>query len=374
MAAALVLTLSVVGSRQQWGRLARAPLSRGLPVAITTRRARAAPCATAAPGDADDDAAAADAPPPAADVVRYRALVAYDGTHFAGFQLQPSADTVQGRLEAACAVRFQAAIRVAGASRTDAGVHARGQLVHFDVPALTRPGGGVAKSPLLVPAEQHEWALNALLPPAVRLRDLEPAPVSPCGAYRWSAIHNARGKHYAYRWRIGRVADPLSARFRAHLPAPPTAPPFDLAAARRGARALTGRHDFASFTNLAVSGASPASRALAAEMAARDHTRSIHSLELVDEGDGNLRLDVHLDGALYKMVRNVAGALSAIGAGRLDADALPALLAARDRSRLPAPAPACGLTRERVWFSDEPCPKPEAAGGGGDGDDGAGDS
>ncbi|KAJ1628663.1 pseudouridine synthase [Pavlovales sp. CCMP2436] len=291
---------------------ARLPFRRGL--AGATARAPggdAQPGLDGFGGDAQQPAAGRSEP----SFVRYRAVVSYDGTTFAGWQYQPSADTVQGRIEAVLKVRFQAYIRVAGTSRTDAGVHAKGQLIHFDVPITA------GKSPSNIPASKHEWALNALLPHSIRVRDLELAPTALSkkngDVLYWSCMHNVEGKLYSYRWQV------------------------------------------TSFTNLASSGASPAARARAAEIAAKDHRRTVRSLEVVEEDDfGRVRLDFQLDGALYKMVRNIVGTLSEVGYGKISPSEIPALLKRLDRSRMPSPAPALGLTLERVLYSEEPTAKP----------------
>lgn len=310
---------------------------------------------------------------------------------------------MQGRLEAALAVRFQGAVRVAGTSRTDAGVHARGQLIHFDVPlraptpsthdpAPAHPAsesvplaelaaapfagrgglGGASSGFLSRRVEEHEWAVNALLPPAIRMRALERAPVSQCGRHVWSCMHNSVSKRYCYRWAIGPQPDPLDSRCRAHVRTSARAP-FDLERVRRAAALFEGTHDWRSFTNLAYSGGSEAARAGKAITLARDHTRTLHSVAVVEEGSAlgclNVRLEFELDGALYKMVRNIVGTLTAVGYGKVDPEQIPELIARQDRSRLPGPAPAHGLTLESVAFTDEPTAKPGAEEEG-DGDSG----
>ena len=239
----------------------------------------------------------------------------------------------------------------------------RGGLAGADARSASSPRvpGALGK-----PAEQHEWALNALLPRTVRLRQLELAPTSACGALRWSCMHNALAKLYVYRWAICPQHDPLDCTQRAHVRTSERSR-FDLEAVRRAASHLEGTHDWRSFTNLPFSGASEAARAGRAQHAARDHTRTVRALRVVEEGvwsgglmGGSVRLEFELDGALYKMVRNIVGTLAAVGLGRIGPDEIPKILAAHDRSRLPAPAPAHGLTLERVWWSEEPTEAPLA--------------
>lgn len=330
MAAALhVLQLALLGS-------APSPHRLGGPRAMAAARARARSLVTCS------SAGGMGGPtPPGA--VRYRALVAYDGACFAGFQLQPGGvDTVQARLEAAFATRFRVPVRVIAASRTDAGVHARGQVVHFDAPQLDEP------------AARTQWSANAMLPPSVRVRELELAPVSADGTRRWHAMACALGKHYAYRWHVGDVPDPLERHARAHSrpPRSKAGAPFDLRAVERAAQHFVGEHDFSSFVNVGEP------RGAAAADAARSPVRVVHGVGVEDEGRGRVRLDFFIQSALYKQVRNMAGTLAAVGWGELGPDDIPRLLARRDRSGLPPPAPAHGLTLERVWCTDEPCAGP----------------
>jgi tRNA pseudouridine38-40 synthase len=240
--------------------------------------------------------------------------LAYLGTGLAGWQRQANARTVQGELEAALArVCFQA-VPVVGAGRTDAGVHATGQVAHCDLP-LPIPPAGLAR------------ALNTVLP----------APIRVVGAHRVAASFHARnsalGKSYRYRLGWGAPLDPWEALRRWEIPRPP-----DLERVGSCLDHLVGSHDFAAF---ALSGH--------AGLGARGTTRTIHAARVVVRGRcADLVFDG--DGFLRGMVRRLLGALLEVGRGARPESWFLALLAA-DMASPPAPtAPAHGLTLEKVHY------------------------
>lgn len=237
---------------------------------------------------------------------RFRATVEYDGTEFAGFQLQPGARTVQGELEAALA-RLSGGIRqpVMGAGRTDAGVHAIGQVIGF-----TYPGS-------LSVAELGE-ALNGNLPPDVAVRDLRRAPAG------FNPRYAARYREYRYTiWNGPRspLRERTALRVRSGL---------DVAAMARAATALEGRHDFSAF-----GGADP------------QPVRTVHRIRVRRDGS-TVTIDVRADAFLRGMVRRIVATLLAVGKGQLDPAAVSDLLAARRPALGGAAAPARGLCLRRV--------------------------
>jgi tRNA pseudouridine38-40 synthase len=237
---------------------------------------------------------------------RFRATVEYDGTDFAGFQLQPGARTVQGELEAALA-RLSGGIRqpVVGAGRTDAGVHAEGQVIAF-----TYPGG--------LSAEALTRALNGNLPPDVAVRDVRRTPAS------FNPRYAARYREYRYTvWNGPR--SPLRERT-----ALPVRVDLDLAAMAQAASALEGRHDFSAF-----GGADP------------QPIRTIHRIRIRRRGS-TVTIDVRADAFLRGMVRRIVATLLAVGTGRLDASAVSDLLAAGRPALDGAAVPAKGLCLRRV--------------------------
>jgi tRNA pseudouridine38-40 synthase len=245
----------------------------------------------------------------------YRLTLAYDGTDFEGWQRQRQARTVQGVLEQSLArLAGGAAVPVAGAGRTDAGVHALGQVASFE---LDRP----CEPPRLL------RALNALLPADVRALELRQAPPG------FHARRSALSKHYRYTLDTQPVQCPLRRRYAAHA-----AFPLDVEAIRAAAGAFVGRRDFAA---LQSSGGS-----------VKTSVRTVTRCEVLFE-DGALLVDVEADGFLRKMVRSMVGGLLAIGRGAWSGAALREALERRERRGWPAPAEARGLVLLRVAYPPE---------------------
>jgi tRNA pseudouridine38-40 synthase len=239
-------------------------------------------------------------------LVRYRARVEYDGTDFAGFQLQPGARTVQGTLEAALA-RLSGGVRqpVVGAGRTDAGVHAEGQVVAFTY------SGRLSTIELAA-------ALNGTLPPDVALRDLRRAPAG------FHPRYAARYREYRYTiWNGPR--SPLRERTALWVAAP-----LDADAMAEAATVFIGRHDFSAF-----GGADP------------QPVRTIETVRVRRAGD-LVTIDVRADAFLRGMVRRIVAALLGVGRGRLDVATLERALAGRAPAFGGAAAPARGLCLRHV--------------------------
>jgi tRNA pseudouridine38-40 synthase len=238
--------------------------------------------------------------------VRYCARVEYDGTDYAGFQAQPGARTVQAELEAALATLSGGRrVRVDAAGRTDAGVHALGQVIAFTYP------GRLA-------AEELGRALDALLPADVALRDLRRAPVG------FRPRYAARYREYRYTvWNGPR--SPLRERFALGVRVP-----LDTAAMARAGQALEGQHDFSAF------GA-----------ADRQPVRTLHRVRVRREGS-LVTVDVSADAFLRQMVRRIVAALLLVGRGEVEESAVAAALASRGPAFNGAVAPAKGLCLRRV--------------------------
>ncbi len=245
----------------------------------------------------------------------FRVTLAYDGTDFEGFQAQAGlrpTRTVQGEIEAALRrLAGGAMVRVAGAGRTDAGVHALGQVISFELPRPFEPA-------------RLARALNGLLPRDVRARD---AALAPPGFH---ARRSACSKFYRYEADTEPQQLPTRRRSVAHVPGA-----LDARAVAEVAALYLGRHDFAS---LASSGGSTVTTV-------RTLTRSDARLD----GD-TLIYEVEGDGFLRKMVRSLVGGLIAAGRGARTTGALRQALETRDRRLWPPPAPACGLTLVRVDY------------------------
>jgi tRNA pseudouridine38-40 synthase len=245
--------------------------------------------------------------------------VAYDGAPFAGFQAQPGLETVQGRLEEALRTVLGVPVPVTCAGRTDAGVHARAQVVSFVATGSEPASDRLARS------------LNALAGPDIAVREARRAIAS------FDARHSATARRYRYL-----IADtaspPVALRDRAWWVKRPLA----LETMREASSVLIGRHDFASFC--------------VAESAREKPTiREVASLELertTELGEACLALTIEGRSFLHSMVRVIAGSLVEIGKGRRDPAWLAAALQAADRSAAGPTAPAHGLTLWEVSYPD----------------------
>jgi tRNA pseudouridine38-40 synthase len=250
--------------------------------------------------------------------VLYRVTLAYDGTGFQGWQSQRKGSrTVQGDLEAALS-RLAAGERVAvhGAGRTDAGVHALGQVASFDLPRS-------------LDAEVLKRALNGMLEPDVRVLEAAPAPPG------FHARRSALSKLYRYVLDTGEVQAPSRRFYAGHVPVA-----LDELAVAETAALFRGRRDFAS---LASSGGS-------ATTSVRRVSRAEVRWETPQQGVRSLVFETEADGFLRKMVRSMVGGLVAAGRGVVRPDDLRRALEARDRRAWPAPAEARGLALVRVSY------------------------
>jgi tRNA pseudouridine38-40 synthase len=246
--------------------------------------------------------------------------IAYDGTHFHGWQFQPGIATIQGAIQDAARKITQEKIIAHGASRTDAGVHALGQVAHF-------------KTRSALSATEIQRALNALLPPAIRIVAAEE--MGQDFHSRWQS----QGKTYRYRIYRGRVLPPFDYGRVLHYPWP-----LDHAAMAAAARRFEGEHDFSSFA--ASSGSEDDDRD-------RDMQRVIYSSEIVREQDRDeIAYVVRGKSFLRYMVRKIVGTLLEVGRGRLSADTIPELFAARDRSRSGPTVPPEGLYLVALEYPD----------------------
>jgi tRNA pseudouridine38-40 synthase len=241
-----------------------------------------------------------------------RLLVAYDGSAFAGWQRQEGFASVQQSLEEAVAQVTGEKVTVHGAGRTDAGVHALGQVAHF-------------RSATSLPDERILHALNAHLPPSVTVRGVSTA------APDFHARFSARGKRYVYRLVATPLRPPLARELIAWIPYR-----LDVARMRQGAAYLVGEHDFASF-------ATEPRRPRASTVRRVQHLHLVSRRERVD-------LFIQGDGFLYNMVRAVAGSLIEVGRGKREPAWIRDVLEAKDRKRGGPTAPPQGLYLLRVLY------------------------
>ena len=237
--------------------------------------------------------------------------VEYDGTHYAGWQRQLNQPTVQGALETAIKHVTQQTISVAAAGRTDAGVHALGQVVSFRIDRD-------------MPAYDWTMALNAHLPPDISVRAVDfPAP-------EFHARYKATGKLYQYRILNRSPRPALNRQLLWHV-----YKSLDDAAMNQAALHLIGSHDFSSFETQPTENEDPVCH--------------LQRLVVIREGD-ELRIEAYADRFLKQMVRSIVGTLVEVGQGKRDPESFAAILAARDRRKAGRTAPPQGLCLMRVDY------------------------
>jgi tRNA pseudouridine38-40 synthase len=241
----------------------------------------------------------------------YRVVVEYDGTLFSGLQFQPEERTVAGELQRALSLLFNEPIRISAAGRTDAGVHASGQVVSFT-------------SERVFPVERLVLALNANLPLDVTARD------AAIVADAFSARFHALARIYEYRILNRTFPSALARRYAHHV-----YQPIDLDVMHAASRDLLGEHDFVAFCGV---------------LPARGGTvRTIESIDLRRGGD-DVTVRITGGGFLHRMVRISVGTLVEIATGRRDPADIPAIIRSRDRRRAGYTAPATGLTLVGVRY------------------------
>jgi tRNA pseudouridine38-40 synthase len=243
--------------------------------------------------------------------------LSYDGSDFAGWQVQPDAVTVQGTLASAIGRVTGEKVLPQGSGRTDAGVHALAQVVTF-----------VTESP--VPTANFVKAMNDVLPASVRVLEVEEA------AEDFHARHSARAKTYRYRIYRGAICPPFLARYVWHYPFP-----LDEEAVTRAAGFVEGEHDFTSFAAVDLE--------RGRDGASVSNVRRIFSSAWERQGD-EFVYTVKGSGFLHHMVRNLAGTYILVGKGTLQVEDVRRILEARDRSAAGATAPASGLYLVNVEY------------------------
>jgi tRNA pseudouridine38-40 synthase len=249
-----------------------------------------------------------DTPPPLRTL---KLVVEYDGTGFAGWQRQDGQTTVQGCLEKALHTMTGQAIIVRGAGRTDAGVHAEGQVASVEVASR-------------IPTLGFLRGINTNVPPEIAVLEVTDMPAG------FSARHDARGKIYRYLVWNHPVRSPRIARRAWHV-----YDPLDTHAMREAAGRLVGEHDFRNFRS--------------ADCDRKNTVRIMRRFDVRRDG-AMLSLEVEGTAFLRNMVRILAGTLVAVGKGKMTPDQVEVLLTSGDRSQAGVTAPACGLTLVRVIY------------------------
>lgn len=242
---------------------------------------------------------------------RVRLIVAYDGTNYHGWQVQDNGITIEAELNRCLTELLGEEIQVIGASRTDAGVHALGNVAVFDTESR-------------MPAEKVSYALNQRLPEDIRIQKSEEVPAD------WHPRYCASRKTYEYRIYRGEFPMPVK-RLYSYF----TYRTLDVKQMRAAAEYLVGEHDFKSFCQTGAQ--------------VESTVRTIYTLELEEQGP-DLVIRVCGNGFLYNMVRILAGTLMEAGQGKRTPESMADVLAAKNRGAAGPTAPACGLTLIKYEF------------------------
>lgn len=254
---------------------------------------------------------------------KIKLIIAYDGTDFSGFQRQPGERTIQGTLEETLSHLTGEEILIHGSGRTDAGVHAIGQVCHF---TTTSP----------IPAEKYPYILRRMLP-----RDIVVVSAAEVEAH-FHARKSAYWKTYHYQIDTNPVPDIFNRRFRTHLPFP-----VDFAAMQEAGNLLVGTHDFTSFCST--------------KTVVTDRVRTIYRCQIKQEKQG-FTIELTGNGFLYNMVRIIAGTLYEVGRHQRVVQEIPRILAACDRTLAGPTFPPEGLILVEVGYREwNPCLQRENA-------------
>lgn len=244
---------------------------------------------------------------------RLKMTVAYDGTEFAGFQRQPGKRTVQGVLEDVLTRLTENDVQITGAGRTDSGVHALGQVIHFDTSCP-------------IPIDRWVRVLHHTLPCDLLVTKAEEVSTD------FHSRKSACWKRYRYTLDTGKLPDLFQRRFRTHYPYR-----LDCARMNEAARHLLGTHDFTSLS--------------AAKAQVKDRVRTLYHCEVQEKDSRIVMIEVVGSGFLYHMVRIIAGTLVDIGVGKTAPGDLPGILSAKDRSAAGKTFPPEGLTMMEVGYT-----------------------
>ena len=236
---------------------------------------------------------------------RIKLTVAYDGTNYCGWQIQPNGITVEEVLNRALSRLTGEKLRVTGASRTDAGVHARGNIAVFDTAST-------------IPAERFAYAVNPLLPEDIAVVNSEEVPQD------WHPRYQNSVKTYGYRIVNREMPDPLRRNYTWHVSFP-----LDIDKMRTAAEYLKGEHDFRSFCSIHTGAATT--------------VRTVYMLDIGKTGD-EIVIRISGNGFLYNMVRIIAGTLTEVGRGFRTPENVKKILEAEEREKSGATAPPQGLT------------------------------
>jgi tRNA pseudouridine38-40 synthase len=247
-------------------------------------------------------------------MARMKVTVAYDGTDFAGYQIQPSGRTVQGTIQSVLQKMHKGeAVQISASGRTDAGVHAVGQVFHFD-------------TEMNIPSDAWGKALNAMLPGDILIKDVAEVPDS------FHSRFSASSKEYHYKLLVSKEPDVFRRNHMFHYPYP-----LSIRDIQKACGSFLGTHDFTSFSS--------------ARSEVADKVRTIFALELLEKGE-TLTFKIKGSGFLYNMVRIITGTLLEVGQGKRKPDEIMTIIAGQDRALAGKTAPAHGLYLHRVNYQE----------------------
>lgn len=245
---------------------------------------------------------------------RMKAVIAYDGSGFAGYQIQPESRTVQIELlKVLKRIHKGRDVQVVASGRTDAKVHATGQVIHFD-------------TDFDIPVDGWLRAFNVLLPEDIRMTAIEEA------ASGFHARYHTSGKTYRYKWDRSAIISPFTRNYMVHTKQRP-----DVSAMRGAAKAVLGTHDFSSFC--------------AANTGVVDKVRTVRRLDFEEHGE-ELHMVIEGSGFLYNMVRIIAGTLYEVGLGKRQPEEMAEIIRSMDRGAAGKTAVAHGLYLENVEYEN----------------------
>jgi len=244
---------------------------------------------------------------------KFKLVISYDGTHYSGWQVQPNAISIQELIEKAISIIVRHPLRVVASGRTDAGVHARGQVAHFSTET---------------DLDEHRFlvSVNGLLPPDIRVKEI--CQVSE----KFHSQYSVETKTYHYHLCLEKFQNPFSRLYTLHM-----REKLDLGLLDQAAQLFIGTHDFTSFANLDLSKVN------------LNAVRTIKRIDLCEES-GGIRLEFEGNGFLYKMVRNIVGVLLDAARGKKNTEDILTIFEMRDRKLCGRAVPPQGLFLDHVDF------------------------
>ena len=244
----------------------------------------------------------------------YKITIAYDGTRYGGWQVQPNATSIQEVIQQTLGVFLRQNVKLIGSGRTDAGVHAMGQVANFHVNDV-------------IDEYRFIRSANGLLPKDIRINSIEKVPVE------FHSQYSAKGKIYHYHLYLDRVENPFKNLYTYRVLGK-----VDLDLLCRAARSFLGTHDFTSFANSADEGT-----------ASYDPVRTLHRVDVIDE-QGGVRIEFEGDGFLYKMVRNIVGTILDVAMDKIPLPEIENIFTAKNRRKAGRAVPPQGLFLIQVLY------------------------